>query len=64
MKNIYKNHKPDPKMIAIVKYSINRNKGIISDDLIKSCLKQVDKISSEKQNLYLRRYYYEHWKKP
>ena len=57
MKNIYKNRKPDPKMIAIVKYSINRNKGIISDDLIKSCLKQVDKISSEKQNLYLRRYY-------
>lgn len=48
MKNIYKNRKPDPKMIAIVKYAINKNKGIISDDLIKSCLKQVDKISSEK----------------
>lgn len=48
MKNIYKNRKPDSKMIAIVKYSINRNKGIVSDDLIKSCLKQVDKISSEK----------------
>ena len=48
MKNIYKNRKPDPKMIAIVKYSINRNKGIISDDLINSCLKQVDKNGSKK----------------
>ena len=48
MKNIYKNHKPDPKMIAIVKYSINRNKGIISDDLINSCIKQIDKISGKK----------------
>ena len=48
MKNIYKNRKPDPKMIAIVKHAINRNKGIISDDLIKSCLKQVDKISDKK----------------
>ena len=48
MKNIYKNHKPDPKMIAIVKYSINRNKGIISDDLINFCLKQVDKNGGKK----------------
>ena len=48
MKNIYKNRKPNPKMIAIVKYAINRNKGIISDDLINSCLKQVDNISGKK----------------
>ena len=48
MKNIYKNRKPDAKMIAIVKYSINRIKGIISDDLINSCLKPLDKISGKK----------------
>ena len=48
MKNIYKNHKPDLKMTAIVKYAVNRNKGIISDYLINSCLKQVDKLSGKK----------------
>jgi len=48
MKNIYKNRKPDPKMIAIVKYAINRNRGIIPDDLINSCQKQVDRISGKK----------------
>ena len=43
MKNIYKNRKPDSKMISIVKHTINRNNDIISDNLIISCLKQVDK---------------------
>ena len=48
MKNIYKNRKPDSKMVAIVKHTINRNNGVIPDDLINCCIKQVDKISVKK----------------
>ena len=43
MKNLYKNRKPDSRVVASVKYEINKNRGLLSDSLIDACLKAVDK---------------------
>ena len=42
MKNLYKNRKPDSRVVASVKYEINKNRGLLSDSLLDSCLKAVD----------------------
>lgn len=42
MKNLYKNRKPDSRVVASVKYEINKNHGLLSDSLLDSCLKAVD----------------------
>lgn len=43
MVNIYKNRKPSKKSIAIIKYTLNKNRCIFSDELINNCLKAIDK---------------------
>ena len=42
MKNLYKNRRPNTRVVASVKYEINKNRGLLSDSLIDACLKAVD----------------------
>lgn len=43
MKNLYKNRKPNSRVVASVKYEINKNRGLLSDSLIDACLKAVSR---------------------
>ena len=43
MKNLYKNRRPNTRIVTSVKYEINKNRGLLSNDLLDSCLKAVDK---------------------